>query len=90
MPARAAKARTSSKPKSPLGKLPQWDLTDLYPGMESAELKRDLDLADADCVSFEQDFKGRLADLAANAPLQLADAVKRYEAIEDRLGRLGY
>jgi oligoendopeptidase F len=93
MPARAAKARKSPKSKSvaksPLGKLPQWNLNDLYPGMESAELKRDLDLADADCVSFEQDFKGKLADLAKNAPAQLADAVKRYEAIEDRMGRLG-
>jgi oligoendopeptidase F len=91
MAARTAKktAPKSSKPDARLGALPRWNLDDLYPGMDSPELKRDLELADADCVSFETDFKGKLADLAKNAPVKLADAVKRYEVIEDRLGRLG-
>jgi oligoendopeptidase F len=91
MAARTAKktAPEAAKPDKKLGTLPRWNLDDLYPGMDSPELKRDLDLAEADCVSFERDFKGKLADLAKNAPGQLADAVKRYEVIEDRLGRLG-
>lgn len=28
---------------TPFGDLPEWDLTDLYPAPDSAELKRDLD-----------------------------------------------
>ena len=30
-----------------LGTLPEWDLRDLYPGRDSAELKRDLDASEA-------------------------------------------
>ena len=48
-----------------LGDLPEWNLTDLYPGLDSPEVKRDLELADSECAAFEQDFKGRLAALAA-------------------------
>ena len=73
-----------------LGALPEWNLSDLYPGLESPEIRRDLEQADSDCVAFEQEFKGRLAPLAAGegAGQALAQAVKRYEAIDDRLGRL--
>jgi oligoendopeptidase F len=87
------KLAKSSKPASKaakLGTLPVWNLNDLYPGIDSPELKRDLEKADADCAAFEKDFKGRLADLAAapGAP-GLLEAVKRYEAIGDLLGRIG-
>jgi oligoendopeptidase F len=85
----AARTAGKSPKKSRLGSLPRWNLDDLYPGMDSPELKRDLALAEADCVGFERDFKGKLAGLANEAPAGLAGAVKRYEAIEDRLGRLG-
>jgi oligoendopeptidase F len=91
-----AKAATRKKPaKVPksapkLGVLPEWDLKDLYPGLDSPELKRDLELADSECMAFEQAFKGRLEALAAGAGAgqALAEAVKRYEALDDRLGRL--
>ena len=73
-------------PKS--GELPEWNLNDLYPGLDSPEVKRDLELADSECAAFEQDFKGRLAALAADGGAALAKAVVRYEAIDDRLGRL--
>jgi oligoendopeptidase F len=75
---------------SKLGALPEWNLTDLYSGLDSPEIKRDLEQADSDCATFEQDFKGRLAAMAAGdgAGRALAEAVKRYEAIDDRLGRL--
>jgi oligoendopeptidase F len=85
----AKKASKTSSVGTKFGTLPEWNLTDLYPGIDSAPLRADLDKADADCIAFERDYKGKLAELAANAPLQLAGAVKRYEAIEDLLGRLG-
>ena len=83
--AKASARKTLNKP-SKLGDLPEWNLRDLYPGLDSPEVKRDLDLADSECAAFEQDFKGRLAALAAGSGL--AKAVARYEAIDDRLGRL--
>lgn len=73
-----------------LGALPQWDLSDLYPGMDSPELKADLARADADCAAFEEAYKGKLAGIldGTDAGEQMALVVARYEAIEDLLGRL--
>ncbi|WP_250152515.1 M3 family oligoendopeptidase [Ancylobacter radicis] len=73
-----------------LGALPQWDLSDLYPGMQSPELKADLERAAADCAAFEEAYKGKLAAIldGADAGGQMAIVVSRYEAIEDLLGRL--
>jgi oligoendopeptidase F len=84
--AKSAALRKSKK--STLGALPQWNLDDLYPGLDSPAVERDLAAADADCAAFERDFKGRLAALAAGEGAALAEAVKRYEALEDSLGRL--
>jgi oligoendopeptidase F len=87
----AKTAIQKKRKKAPgLGALPQWDLKDLYSGIDSSELKRDLARADSECVSFEQDFKGRLLAMATGAAAgpALAEAVKRYEALDDLLGRL--
>jgi oligoendopeptidase F len=75
---------------SKLGALPEWNLSDLYTGLDSPEIKRDLEQADNDCTVFERDFKGRLVAMATGegAGRALAEAVKRYEGIDDRLGRL--
>src|SRR6476469_8222298 len=87
-----SKTASRRKPEKPskLGKLPEWDPTDLYPGLDSPQIKSDLEQGDRDCQAFEQRFKGRLATLAAGegAGRALAEAVKQYEAIDDRLGRL--
>ena len=84
------RAKTASKTAPKLGALPEWNLDDLYPGIDSPQIARDLAQADADCAAFERDFKGRLAAMAAGARggQELAEAVKRYEALEDALGRL--
>src|SRR3954451_12957522 len=83
-PAAKKPAAKSAAPK--LGALPEWNLADLYPAYDAPEVKRDLERADADCASFEQDYKGKLATLTTDG--KLAEAVKRYEAIDDLLGRL--
>jgi oligoendopeptidase F len=87
--ASARKTKSLNKPAK-LGDLPEWNLKDLYPALDSPEVERDLDLADNECAAFEQEFKGRLAAFAASegAGSALAEAVRRYEAIDDRLGRL--
>ncbi|HZT24231.1 MAG TPA: M3 family oligoendopeptidase [Pseudolabrys sp.] len=87
MPRRSS-AKKSKAPK--LGVLPEWNLADLYPGIDSAEIKWDLENAETRSLEFEADFKGRLAELTARADAgaALAAAVKRYEALDDLLGRL--
>jgi oligoendopeptidase F len=78
-------ARTGS------GKLPEWNLSDLYAGIDAPEIARDLARMDAECVAFETDYKGRLAGRTAkeDGGRWLAEAVRRYEAIDDLAGRLG-
>jgi oligoendopeptidase F len=89
-PALKKKPAKSPSVTGKFGQLPEWNLSDLYPGIDSPELKRDLAAAQQQCAEFESDFKGRLASLAAEPKAQgLFYAVKRYEAIGDVLGRIG-
>ena len=80
-----------SKAGNKTGKLPEWNLDDLYSGVDAPEVTRDLQKMDAECVAFETDYKGRLAERTAaeGGGQWLAEAVKRYEAIDDLAGRLG-
>jgi oligoendopeptidase F len=84
-------AKSAAKPKIKTGKLPEWNLGDLYAGIDAPEIARDLAKMDSECVAFETDYKGKLADKTAGegGGQWLADAVKRYEAIDDLAGRLG-
>jgi oligoendopeptidase F len=95
---RAAKAsrrlvanRKATATKSNTGKLPEWNLADLYSSIGAPEIARDLQKMDADCVAFETDYKGKLAEGVASddGGQWLAEAVRRYEAIDDLAGRLG-
>jgi oligoendopeptidase F len=92
MPKILRKPATKSKiGAARLGALPEWDLSALYSGLDDPAIKRDLERTDAGCLAFEQAYKGKLAGLAA-APqggAALGEAVRRYEAISDRMGRLG-
>ena len=84
-------AKLAAKPAAGLGKLPEWNLADLYAGIDDPQVKADLDRAQTEAVEFEQAYKGKLASLAdgPNAGGALAEPVKRYEALGDLLGRLG-
>ena len=77
--------------KSPLGALPEWNLADLYAGLDDPAVRRDLDRADAESVAFEEAYKGKLDELARgpDAGAALGEAVRRYEALDDLMGRLG-
>ncbi|MFZ0528880.1 MAG: M3 family oligoendopeptidase [Xanthobacteraceae bacterium] len=77
--------------KSALGKLPEWNLNDLYSGLDDPAIKRDLDRIDVECVAFEAAYKGKLATMASgkDSGSALAAIVRRYEAIDDLMGRLG-
>src|SRR6202167_590684 len=99
MPSKRATRKTAAKrpvtkvstSNKALGALPEWNLSDLYSGLDDPAIKRDLDRADAGCAAFEVAYKGKLAEMAASpqAGTALAAAVKSYEAIDDLMGRLG-
>ena len=73
-----------------LGTLPEWDLADLYPSMDSAEFSADLSAAEAECQACADAYRGPLARRVTgdSAVQALDEAVRRYEALEDRLGRV--
>ena len=87
----AAKSTAKTKSGNKAAKLPEWNLADLYSGIGAPEVTRDLEKMDADCVAFETDYKGKLAERTAEegGGAWLAEAVRRYEAIDDLAGRLG-
>ena len=68
-----------------LGNLPEWNLDDLYPGRDSAELEADLSRALADATAFAGKFKGKLAGLDGAA---FGAAIAAYEAIDETMGRI--
>ncbi len=81
-PVRDANATSGNKD---LGKLPEWDLSDLYSGEDAPELKRDLDWLETTCAEFARDYEGKLADLDGRG---LLDCLHRDEKISNIAGRI--
>lgn len=73
-----------------LGALPEWDLTHLYPAMDSPAFAADVERAAAEARRFAELYRGKLAALAAreDASTALAEAVKTYEGLEDLVGKI--
>ncbi|HXW40606.1 MAG TPA: M3 family oligoendopeptidase [Xanthobacteraceae bacterium] len=87
--AAARRPTGSERSAGRLAALPEWNLNDLYSGLDDPAIASDLARVDAECVAFETDYKGKLAGFAAAGGAELAAAVRRYEAIDDLMGRLG-
>ncbi|MBB3233228.1 M3 family oligoendopeptidase [Phyllobacterium endophyticum] len=72
-----------------LGLLPEWNLGDLYPSVESSELKADVKLAEELAVKFEQRWKGNLAAEAGRPKGgSFAESIREFEALEELMGRI--
>jgi oligoendopeptidase F len=68
-----------------LSNLPEWDLSDLYPSTQSAELKGDIQTAGADAKAFAANYQGKLGDLEA---AEFLKAIQEYETLEEMLCRI--
>ena len=80
-PLRDARDPTSGN----LGDLPEWDLTDLYPGQDSEPLKKDIAWLEDACAAFSADYQGKMADLDADG---LLSCIRDYEKISSITGRI--
>lgn len=69
-----------------LGALPTWDLSALYASPDAPEIAADLVWLTDECAAFARDYQGRLAALDTAG---LLEAIRRWEAIQRRSGRLG-
>src|SRR3984893_3922883 len=81
----AAETATAMTGEAKLGPLPEWDLSDLYPGRDSPELARDLAELAAQATAFRARYEGRLAALSG---AELAAAVSQYERQQEVAGRI--
>src|SRR5262249_22622825 len=80
-PARAGEGREGAV----LGALPEWDLSDLYPGRDSPALDQDLGRLAADAEAFRRRYEGRLAELTG---AELGAAVAAYERLQETSARI--
>jgi len=81
----SATAQTPVDNEAALGRLPRWDLADLYPGPGSPELARDLKAAEDGAKAFQASYQGKLAALPG---ANLGRAVAEYERLQEILGRI--
>ena len=83
-------ASPASSGAADLGDLPVWRLEHLYPGMNAPEFLADLEAMASECAAFAARYKGQLAALSGGPKggEVLYEAIRTYEAIEDRMGRI--
>ncbi|MEQ1865820.1 MAG: oligoendopeptidase F, partial [Micropepsaceae bacterium] len=65
--------------------LPEWRLSDLFPGPKSPEFLDAKLEAEREAHAFRDAAKGRVV---AMSPTVLAATVERYDALQDRLGKI--
>src|ERR1700720_1764494 len=81
----AATEPASAERLAALGGLPEWDLSDLYPGRDSEALTRDLTTLAEEAESFRERYEGRLNTLSG---AELGTAVEDYERLQEKIGRI--
>lgn len=72
------------------GEMPAWRLEDLYPSADAPALKKDLQDCTEAAEAFAARYQGKLLDIASgNGAEGLFQCLKEFEALQDRLGRIG-
>ncbi len=85
--AASGEARGAGGP-SELGEMPEWNLHDLFPGVESDAFRGAVARIVADGKAFKARYQGQLAARGRDGAF-LAEAVQKYEALADTMGRIG-
>ena len=71
-----------------LGTMPTWNLADLYASPNAPEVARDFAAAAKIAADLKQRYQGKLKAIGGDGA-KLAEAIKAYEDLADKLGRLG-
>ena len=69
--------------------LPEWDLSDLYAGLDDPAIAQDFAQSKSEVERFAGDYQGKLAaQIEETGGESLAEALKRYEVMQERMGKL--
>src|SRR5690606_7593957 len=74
-----------SAKKESLGKLPAWDLGDLYAGISAPKITADLKRMETASKSFAKKYQGKVAKLSGDA---FGKAIKEFESIDEILSKI--
>jgi oligoendopeptidase F len=81
---------TATPTLTDLAQLPEWNLNDLYTSPSSGRLAADILDIKASCEAFAADYRGKVDQIVRQpeAGAVLATAIRRYDHLIDRLGRV--
>jgi len=94
-------APTDKTDSQTAGSLPAWDLSDLYPAQNGdnadggfagrAAALADIEVAKAEAAAFAKKYEGQISGILkdASGAKGLAEALGAYEALDERIGRIG-
>ena len=71
-------------------KMPAWDLSDLYKGIDDPQIDKDLQKYRHSALQFAKKYKGRLEKLSADEFMQLIKNIEKRARISGRLGGFAY
>ena len=74
----------------PLGDLPEWNLSDLYPGTDAPELEADLVELETGAAAFATDYEGKLGTLDASGMLSCVQRYERLYSLGNRVMSFAY
>ena len=66
-----------------MSNLPNWDLSDLYSGINDPKISEHLDNAQSLSNNLERKYKGKIASLSGD---EIADLILEYQDISTKLG----
>ena len=84
----AVEGKAKAKAKAAdLGRMPSWDLSDLYAGPDDVEIENDISDCSNDSLRLKARCQGQLGEIAKDGS-KLAGFVKEYERIAETMGKL--
>ncbi len=79
-------ASSKSIKKDVVDNLPQWDLGDFYPALDSPKVAKDFAQLEKLCSAFVKSYSGKVEKLTGD---QLAKSLAEYEVIQELCGKIG-
>lgn len=71
-------------------KMPAWDLSDLYKGMDDSQIKKDMETYRKSAIKFTKTYKGNLHNLSAEEFLEAIKDIEKRSLMAGRLGGFAY